>query len=166
MFGLNEGAALRSSGATIASADATLSEFITNNADILAGFSSQGPTSPDLLIKPDATSVGVNVLSSITCVGKGAGCPGDGSGWAFFSGTSMATPHFAGSAAVLLQLHPGWSPDQVKSALVNTSDRVVKDAKTGTMDIGPMAPGAGRGNLANAANATVFVAPDSASFGK
>ncbi len=166
MIGLNEGAALRSSGATTAAATATFQEFITPNKDILAGFSSQGPTSPDLLIKPDATSVGVNVLSSITCVGKGAGCPGDGTGWAFFSGTSMATPHFAGSAAVLLQLHPGWSPDQVKSALVNTSDRVIKDAKTGAMDAGPMAQGAGRENLSNAADATIFFEPDSASFGK
>jgi len=106
------------------------------------------------------------VLSSITCVGKGAGCPGDGSGWAFFSGTSMATPHFAGSAAVLLSLHPTWSPDEVKSALVNTSDRVIKDAKTGTMDVGPMAQGAGRENLGVAANASIFFVPDSASFGK
>ena len=166
MIGLNEGAALRAANPPDASTTAIFQEFVTPNKDILAGFSSQGPTSPDLLIKPDATSVGVNVLSSITCVGKGAGCPGDGSGWAFFSGTSMATPHFAGSAAVLLQLHPGWSPDQVKSALVNTSDRVIKDAKTGTMDVGPMAQGAGRENLGEAADATIFFEPDSASFGK
>jgi minor extracellular serine protease Vpr len=166
MIGLKEGAALRASSATTAAVTDVLQDIVSTNADILAGFSSQGPTKPDLLIKPDATSVGVNVLSSITCVGKGAGCPGDGSGWAFFSGTSMATPHFAGSAAVLLQLHPGWSPDQVKSALVNTSDRVVKDAKTGTMDVGPTAQGAGRENLSNAANATIFFDPDSASFGK
>jgi subtilisin family serine protease len=166
MIGLNEGAALRAANPPDASTTAIFQEFVTPNKDILAGFSSQGPTKPDLLIKPDATSVGVNVLSSITCVGKGAGCPGDGSGWAFFSGTSMATPHFAGSSAVLLQLHPGWSADQVKSALVNTSDRVIKDAKTGTMDVGPMAQGAGRENLTNAANATVFFEPDSASFGK
>jgi minor extracellular serine protease Vpr len=166
MIGLNEGGALRAANPPDASTTAIFQEFVTANKDILAGFSSQGPTSPDLLIKPDATSVGVNVLSSITCVGKGAGCPGDGSGWAFFSGTSMATPHFAGSAAVLLQLHPGWSPDQVKSALVNTSDRVIKDAKTGTMDVGPMAQGAGRENLGEAADATIFFEPDSASFGK
>ena len=166
MIGLKEGAALRASSATSASATDVLQDIVSTNADILAGFSSQGPTKPDLLIKPDATSVGVNVLSSITCVGKGAGCPGDGSGWAFFSGTSMATPHFAGSAAVLLGLHPGWSPDQVKSALVNTSDRVVKDAKTGTMDVGPTAQGAGRENLGVAAEASIFFEPDSASFGK
>jgi minor extracellular serine protease Vpr len=166
MIGLNEGAALRASGATTASAVNVLQEFITTNADILAGFSSQGPTTPDLLVKPDATSVGVNVVSSITCVGKPAGCPGDGSGWAFFSGTSMSTPHFAGSAAVLLDIHPGWSPDQVKSALVNHADLVIKDAKTGTFDVGPTAQGAGRENLSVAAGGTTWLSPVSASFGK
>ena len=165
MIGLKEGAALRGSGATTASAVDVLQDIVSTNADILAGFSSQGPTTPDTLIKPDATSVGVNVLSSITCVGKAITCGGEGS-WAFFSGTSMATPHLAGSAAVLLQLHPDWSPDQVKSALVNTSDRVIQDAKTGTKDVGPTAQGAGRENLSNAADATIFFAPDSASFGK
>src|SRR6266478_2075807 len=165
MIGLQEGAALRASGATTASAVATFNEFITSNADILAGFSSQGPTTPDLLIKPDATSVGVNVLSSITCVGKAITCGGEGS-WAFFSGTSMATPHLAGSSAVLLQLHSDWSPDQVKSALANAAARVIKDAKTGTMDVGPTAQGAGRENLTHAAAATILFEPDSASFGR
>jgi minor extracellular serine protease Vpr len=171
MIGLNDGAALRASGETTASAVATFSEFITPaNKDILAGFSSQGPTTPDLLIKPDLTSVGVNVLSSITCVGKGGGCPDDGSGWAFFSGTSMSTPHIAGSAAVLLGLHSTWSPDQVKSALVNHADLVdmvvVKDAKTGTHSIGPTAQGAGRENLSVSAHATTWLDPVSASFGR
>jgi subtilisin family serine protease len=166
MIGLNEGATLQAANPPDASTTAIFQEFVTSNRDVLAGFSSQGPTKPDTLIKPDATSVGVNVLSSITCVGKGAGCPGDGSGWAFFSGTSMATPHFAGSSAVLLQLHPDWSSAQVKSALVNTSDRVIQDAKTGAMDVGPMAQGAGRENLSSAAKATIFFEPDSASFGK
>jgi minor extracellular serine protease Vpr len=165
MIGLKEGAALRASGSTTASATDVLQDIVTNNADILAGFSSQGPTTVDLAIKPDATSVGVNVLSSITCVGKAITCGGEGS-WAFFSGTSMSTPHFAGSSAVLLQLHSNWSPDDVKSALANTADRVVKDAKTGTMDIGPTAQGAGRENLTNAANATILFEPDSASFGR
>src|SRR5260370_30576855 len=78
----------------------------------------------------------------------------------------MATRHLAGSSAVLLQLHPGWSPDQVESALANTSDRVSEEAKTGMMDVGPTAQGAGRENLSNAAVATIFFEPDSASFGK
>src|SRR6058998_3922021 len=85
MIGKNEGAALRTANPADASAVATFQEFTqTGNEDILAGFSSQGPTAVDLAIKPDLTSVGVNVLSSITCVDKGAGCPDDGTGWAFF----------------------------------------------------------------------------------
>jgi minor extracellular serine protease Vpr len=167
MIGKNEGAALRASGETTASAEETFQEFITpENKDILAGFSSQGPTNVDFAVKPDLTSVGVNVLSSITCVGKPAGCPGDGSGWAFFSGTSMSTPHIAGSAAVLLQLNPDWSPAQIKSALVNHADLVVKDAATGLHDIGPTAQGAGRENLSVAADATTWMDPVSASFGR
>src|SRR5213080_664008 len=166
MIGINEGAALRASGATTASADATFQEFITPNKDILAGFSSQGPTGVDFAVKPDLTSVGVNVLSSITCVGKPETCPGDGTGWAFFSGTSMSTPHIAGSAAVLLNLDSSWSPAQVKSALVNRADLVVTDAVTGTHDVGPTAQGAGRENLSVAADATTWMDPASASFGR
>src|SRR5438105_3312247 len=166
MIGLNEGAALRASGATTALAEATFQEFITANKDILAGFSSQGPTAVNFDVKPDLTSVGVNVLSSITCVGKPATCPGDGTGWAFFSGTSMSTPHIAGSAAVLRDLHNDWSPAQIKSALVNRADLVVKDAKTGIHDIGPTAQGAGRENLSVAADGTTWLSPVSASFRK
>jgi minor extracellular serine protease Vpr len=167
MISAADGAALRSSGATTASADAMFEEFVNPaNKDILAGFSGQGPTDVDVAVKPDVTSVGVNVLSSITCVGKGAGCPDDGSGWAFFQGTSMSTPHIAGSAAVLLQLHPTWSPAQVKSALVNRADLVIKDAVTGTYDVGPTAQGAGRENLSVAADGTTWMDPVAASFGK
>src|SRR5438876_9610066 len=166
MIGKNEGAALRTANPPDASAVATFQEFVTSNQDILAGFSSQGPTNVDVAIKPDLTSVGVNVLSSITCVGKPAGCPGDGSGWAFFSGTSMSTPHIAGSAAVLRNLHSSWSPAQIKSALVNRADLVIKDAVTGTHDVGPTAQGTGRENIDLAANGTTWMDPVSASFGK
>jgi subtilisin family serine protease len=167
MIGKNEGAALRTSGATTASAEATFQEFITpQNKDIAYGNSSQGPTNVDFAVKPDLTSVAVNVLSSITCVGKGDGCPDDGSGWAFFTGTSMSTPHIAGSAAVLMQLYPDWSPAQIKSALVNRADLVVKDAATGLHDTGPTLQGGGRENLSVAAEATTWLDPVSASFGK
>ncbi len=165
MIGLDEGAALRASGATTASAVETFSEFITPNADILASFSSQGPTTVDLAVKPDLTSVGVNVLSSISCVDAPT-CSGDDA-WAFFSGTSMSTPHIAGSAAVLLDLSTStWSPARIKSELVNRADLVVKDSKTGIHDIGPTAQGAGRENLSVAAKGTTWLDPVSASFGK
>jgi minor extracellular serine protease Vpr len=166
-IGKNDGAALRASGETTASAVATFQEFITPaNADIAYGSSSQGPTLVDFAVKPDIASVAVNVLSSITCVGKPAGCPDDGSGWAFFTGTSMATPHIAGGAAVLLQLHNDWTPAQVKSALVNRADLVVRDAVTGTHDVGPTLQGGGRENLSVAADATTWMDPVSASFGR
>ena len=165
MLSQADGATLRSSGATTASADSTFQQFFTNGQDILAGFSSQGPTNSATL-KPDITSVGVNVLSSVTCVDKGPDCPGDGSGWAFFQGTSMATPHIAGSAAVLLALHPDWSPAQIKSALVNHADLLIKDAITGAHDVGPRAQGSGRENLSVAADASVWMDPASASFRK
>ena len=167
MIGKNEGAALRIANPADASAVATFQEFTqTGNEDILAGFSSQGPTAVDFAVKPDVTSVGVNVLSSITCVNKPAGCPSDGTGWAFFSGTSMSTPHIAGSSAVLLGLNPDWSPAQIKSALVNRADLVIKDAVTGTHDVGPTAQGAGRENLSVSADATTWMDPASASFGR
>jgi minor extracellular serine protease Vpr len=167
MIGKNDGAALRTAHPADASALATFAEFtLTGNEDILAGFSSQGPTNVDFAVKPDVTSVGVNVLSSITCVGKPAGCPGDGSGWAFFQGTSMSAPHIAGSAAVLLQLHNDWTPAQIKSALVNRADLVVKDAVTGTHDVGPTAQGTGRENLSVSADSTTWMDPASASFGR
>ncbi len=166
MISKNDGAALRTANPPDASASATFQEFVTTNQDILAGFSSQGPTAVDFAVKPDVTSVGVNVLSSITCVDKPAGCPGDGSGWAFFQGTSMSTPHIAGSAAVLLNLHSDWSPAQVKSGLVNRADLVIKDAVTGTHDVGPTAQGGGSENLSVAADATTWMDPVSASFGR
>jgi Subtilase family len=78
----------------------------------------------------------------------------------------MSTPHIAGSAAVLLDLHQDWSPARIKSSLVNRADLVVKDAQTGIHDVGPTAQGAGRENLSVAANGTTWLSPVSASFGK
>src|SRR5437867_54235 len=65
-----------------ATAGGPLAESVSTNSDIIAGFSSRGPTPFTFLIKPDATAPGVNVLSSVF----------DGK-FAFFQGTSMATPH-------------------------------------------------------------------------
>lgn len=164
MIGKAEGAALRASGATSVSVAASFSEFNTANGDILAGFSSQGPTNVDYAIKPDLTSVGVNVLSSEACDSDGA-CGNDGD-WAFYNGTSMSSPHVAGSAAVLRQLHPTWSPAQIKSALVNTSDLVVKNAFDASTTVGPQAQGAGREDLGEAAATDATFWPTSASFGR
>lgn len=148
-----DGLAMGSSG-TLTVDGTSPQEFITANADIIAGFSSRGPTPFTTLIKPDVTAPGVNVYSSIF-----------NGEFAFFQGTSMATPHVAGSAALLLALHPGWSPADVKSALVTTGKRPVFDHVTGTNPVGVLTRGGGRIDL-DAANAIpLTVHPASISFG-
>ena len=67
---------------------------------------------------------------------------------------------------MLLQLHEDWTPAQIKSALVNRADLVVKDAATGTHDVGPTLQGGGRENLSVSADATTWMDPASASFGR
>jgi minor extracellular serine protease Vpr len=85
---------------------------------VIADFSSAGPSGIDLGLKPDVSAPGVNIYSSVP------------SGWDTFSGTSMASPHVAGGAALLLQRHPTWTPAQIKSALVLTGTRSGPTART------------------------------------
>lgn len=141
---------------------ASLSYIRSTNDDIMAGFSSQGPTDVDYRVKPDVVAPGVNVLSSIPhqfC--DNPPC------FAFFQGTSMATPHLAGSAAVVRGSHPDWSAAQIRSAIVNTADQgVLTDFQTGTNVVTDVnVVGAGRENLASAVAATVGLDPVSTSFG-
>src|SRR4029434_2600284 len=120
-------------------------------SDIMAGFSSQGPTDVDLRVKPDVVAPGVNVLSSIPV----AYCDGDHC-VAFFHGTAMATPHLAGSAAVVRQQHPTWSAADVRSAVVNTADRgVLRNFQTGALQNNVNINGTGRENLLSAVNAAI-----------
>src|SRR5439155_3522525 len=98
MVALAAKAALMAADGQATTISATLQYFTSPNSNIMAGFSSQGPTDVDFRVKPDVVAPGVNVLSSIP-----------GNRWAFFQGTSMATPHLAGSAAVVIGAHPTWS---------------------------------------------------------
>ncbi|MDA8434820.1 MAG: S8 family serine peptidase, partial [Actinomycetales bacterium] len=131
----------------------------TLNSNIMAGFSSQGPVDVSLRVKPDVVAPGVNVLSSIpgTC---------DGGCFAFFSGTSMASPHLAGSAAVVRQQHPDWSAAQVRSAIVNTADQgALKDFALAEPTNEVLVVGAGLENLDAAVQAQVSLDPVSVAFG-
>lgn len=78
-----------------------------------ASFTSAGPRSGDGAMKPEVAAPGVSVFSANV---------GSGSEAQSLSGTSMATPHTAGVAALVRQAHPGWSPRLVKAAMVGTSD--------------------------------------------
>jgi subtilisin family serine protease len=161
MISFDDGQALLGSDGASTTIGATLQYFLTNNVDIMAGFSSQGPTDVDFRVKPDLVAPGVNVLSSIPGDCGALGC------WAFFQGTSMATPHLAGAAAVVIGQNPDWSAAEVRSAVVNTADLgVLKDYLTGlTVVTDPNIQGAGRENLLAAVLATVAADPVSASFG-
>jgi hypothetical protein len=86
---------------------------IDANAPEVAGFSSRGPTTGDIL-KPDITAPGVDVLAAYS--------PDHGGhSFDFLSGTSMSSPHIAGIAAVIMSAHRTWSPAMVKSALLTTA---------------------------------------------
>jgi subtilisin family serine protease len=78
-----------------------------------ASFSSRGPRTGDGHLKPDIAAPGVSVFSTAM---------GTGNQGFFASGTSMATPHVAGSAALAIQAHPEWDADAVATAVVNTAD--------------------------------------------
>jgi len=139
-----------------------LSYIATSNANIMAGFSSQGPTDVRFRVKPDVVAPGVNVLSSVP-----ANACDSPPCFAFFSGTSMAAPHLAGSAAVILGQQPDWSAAEVRSAVVNTAQRgVLLDYKTGEKYVDDVnIVGAGLENLQAAVNAAVALDPVSLAFG-
>ncbi len=77
--------------------------------DKVSPSSSQGPTSIGM-VKPDVVAPGVGINSTWL-----------NGGYRVMSGTSMACPHVAGTVALILQMHPGWTPDEVKMALRNTA---------------------------------------------
>ncbi|KAJ4746105.1 Subtilisin-like protease [Rhynchospora pubera] len=85
----------------------------------VAFFSSRGPSkvTPGIL-KPDITGPGVNILAAWAPT-KMNPIQDD---FNIISGTSMATPHLSGIAALIKSVHPDWSPAAIKSAMMTTSD--------------------------------------------
>ncbi|NNH24316.1 S8 family peptidase, partial [Pseudokineococcus marinus] len=106
-------------------------------APVIAGFSSRGPAAAhdgDLL-KPDISAPGVSVLAAV------APGPNGGRDFNFLSGTSMSSPHVAGLGALLLGVHPDWSPTAVKSAMMTTAYDLLEE--DGTPDTDHFNGGAG-----------------------
>lgn len=95
---------------------------------LAASFSSSGPRSGDGSLKPNVTAPGVNVISTAMGTGNGA---------VALSGTSMATPHVAGVAALAVQAHKNWREPNLRAAVVETA------SPTAMPDYAPRIEGAG-----------------------
>ncbi|GAA2334191.1 S8 family serine peptidase [Streptomyces kunmingensis] len=121
-------------------ADAALTVGAVDSSDALADFSSRGPRYGDDALKPEITAPGVGILAARSqYFSEGSGA------YISLSGTSMATPHAAGVAALVAAAHPDWTGSRIKDALVST----VK----ATPDISADDGGNGRVNAAKAATA-------------
>lgn len=99
-------------------ADSALTIGAVDSADRLASFSSQGPRLGDHALKPDLSAPGVDILAARSQLVSGSGP------YTSMSGTSMATPHVAGVAALLAEKHPGWNGQQLKDGLMSTSKQI------------------------------------------
>jgi len=113
--------------------------------DLMTSFSSRGPNTKNLAIKPDVVAPGLSILSSYP-----------GNRYVTLSGTSMATPHVAGAAALLKSLHHDWTPAQIKLALMNNAKPVLDEI---------MAGGEGRIDAYAAATGNLVIDPPSISLG-
>ncbi|AYG79646.1 Intracellular serine protease [Streptomyces hundungensis] len=112
--------------------------------DTTAGFSSRGPAPFTHTLKPEITAPGVGI-SAANAGGRGVYA------YQTMSGTSMATPHVAGAAAIVRQRHPDWSAQQIKAALVSSADSAIPGDVRET--------GGGRLDVKAAIDTTVLGAP-------
>ncbi len=139
------------------SADAAITVGAVDDKDKLAEFSSTGPRLGDGAIKPDVTAPGVDITAAAA---KGSLIDQEvgekPAGYLTISGTSMATPHVAGAAAILKQEHPDWKYAELKGALTAS-------AKGGKYT--PFQQGSGRIQVDKAVKQTVIADPVSVSFG-
>ena len=138
-----------------ASADAALAVGAVERDDGIADFSSRGPRVGDGAPRPDITAPGVDIVAAKSSTGR-IGTP-VGDKHVAVSGTSMATPHVAGAAALLAQQHPDWNGAQIKAALMASAKN--NPALTA------FDQGTGRVDLAKAITTTVTADPPSLALG-
>ncbi|MCA2187568.1 S8 family serine peptidase [Nonomuraea cavernae] len=128
----------RSTVAAPGAATAALTVGAVDGADRVADFSSRGPRVGDVpTIKPEITAPGVRIIAA-RAAGTAMGGPVDDH-YTAASGTSMATPHVAAAAGIMAAKHPGWTPEQLKTALVATAQPLEGspyDLGAGRLDVG------------------------------
>ena len=121
-------------------------------ADIVAGFSSYGPNTTFDVLKPDITGPGVSILAAVA---DGTIAPSPDYEIELYQGTSMSSPHNAGAAALMVALHPDWTPMEIRSAMMMTAENGLRADRftiEGVIrDATPQDEGAGRIALENAA---------------
>ncbi|MBB2987364.1 S8 family serine peptidase [Terracoccus luteus] len=127
-------------------APAALTVAAVDRDENLAEFSSRGPRLGDGGLKPEISAPGVDIVAA-RAAGTTMGTPVD-ERYTTASGTSMATPHVAGAAALLAQQHPGWDGARLKDALVSSA------RPNPTLSVWQQ--GAGRVDLARAVSQSVF----------
>jgi len=113
-------------------ADAALTVGAVDDGDVRANFSSYGPRVGDHAIKPDLTAPGVGIVAARSQQSDGAGS------YVSMNGTSMATPHVAGAAAILKGAHPDLTGEELKSALVSSAadiDAPAYEVGAGRLDV-------------------------------
>ncbi|WP_086850999.1 S8 family serine peptidase [Streptomyces coeruleofuscus] len=138
------------------SAAAALTVGAVDDKDVLADFSSRGP-GMDGALKPDVTAPGVDITAASAPGNQIAAEVGEKpAGYMTISGTSMATPHVAGAAALLKQQHPDWKYPELKGALTGST-------KGGKYT--PFQQGSGRIQVDKAIKQSVIANPSSVSFG-
>ncbi len=124
----------------------------TKPAPVMANFSSRGPNGGDSnILKPDVTAPGVDIIAQVTpgltqaerdAVVAGTLVPPPA--WDSYQGTSMSSPHVAGTALLLKQANPTWGPGAIKSALMTSAYTTLDDGLTGAQNgLLPWAQGAG-----------------------
>ena len=122
----------------------TTGQKAVGQGDVMAAFSSRGPGGD--FLKPDITAPGVQILAGNTPTPTDVASGPSGQLFQAIAGTSMAAPHITGSAAIVLALHPGFTPAQVKSALMTSATtKVVKEDGVTPADV--FDDGAGRVDL-------------------
>ncbi|MFN2468161.1 MAG: S8 family serine peptidase [Gaiellaceae bacterium] len=146
----------RSAGRAVIRIGRSTLDIVTGRSGVPTYFSAAGPTSFDHRLKPDIAAPGGQILSAT--LPEAAGTP-----FAVFDGTSMAAPHIAGAVALLLQRHPSWTPQQVKSALMSTAGVAYADTAR-TAEAPVLLEGAGLANLPAADDPKIFTSPQSVSL--
>jgi subtilisin family serine protease len=104
-----------------AAADAALAVGSVSAQDTTSPFSNRGPRLGDHAVKPDIAAPGEGIVSARAAGTRDGDTAPVGEGYARLSGTSMAAPHVAGAAALLLQRHPDWLAGRLKTTLTSTA---------------------------------------------